>query len=119
MVLLIYTDRRTDPLLIGDENPALLIVTAENHGEGAYETELYVQLPPQTHYHGVLSDEEVRAVSLIAEVYLAIHIINGRKYTHREMFYLTFALRSGSYKYLTSVPQFSWFKIVNFVICDL
>ncbi|XP_058231875.1 integrin alpha-IIb isoform X1 [Hemibagrus wyckioides] len=49
---------RTDPLLIGDENPALLIVTAENRGEGAYETELYVQLPPQTHYHGVLSDEE-------------------------------------------------------------
>ncbi|KAK3520702.1 hypothetical protein QTP70_030578, partial [Hemibagrus guttatus] len=49
---------RTDPLLIGDENPALLIITAENHGEGAYETELYVHLPPQTHYHGVLSDEE-------------------------------------------------------------
>ncbi|KAB5553791.1 hypothetical protein PHYPO_G00042750 [Pangasianodon hypophthalmus] len=49
---------RTDPLLIGDENPALLIITAENHGEGAYETELYVHLPPQTFYQGVLSDEE-------------------------------------------------------------
>ncbi|XP_060748803.1 integrin alpha-IIb [Tachysurus vachellii] len=49
---------RTDPLLIGDENPALLIITAENFGEGAYETELYVHLPPQTHYQGVLSDEE-------------------------------------------------------------
>ncbi|KAF4092886.1 hypothetical protein AMELA_G00026350 [Ameiurus melas] len=49
---------RTDPLLIGDENPALLIFTAENHGEGAYETELFVHLPPQTHYQGVLSDEE-------------------------------------------------------------
>ncbi|XP_046722757.1 integrin alpha-IIb isoform X1 [Silurus meridionalis] len=49
---------RTDPLLIGDDNPALLIITAENHGEGAYETELYVQLPPDTHYQGVLSDEK-------------------------------------------------------------
>ncbi|KAF5903798.1 integrin alpha-IIb-like, partial [Clarias magur] len=49
---------RTDLLLIGDENPALLMITAENHGEGAYETELYIRLPPQTHYQGVLSDEE-------------------------------------------------------------
>lgn len=59
----LYTDRRTDPLLIGDENPALLIITAENHGEGAYEAELYVHLPSQTHYQGVLSDREVRASS--------------------------------------------------------
>ncbi|XP_060757881.1 integrin alpha-IIb isoform X2 [Neoarius graeffei] len=51
-------EARTDPILIGDENPALLIITAENHGEGAYETELFVHLPPQTHYQGVLSDEE-------------------------------------------------------------
>lgn len=65
LFLLFYSDRRTDPLLIGDENPALLIITAENHGEGAYETELYVHLPPQTHYQGVLSDEEVRTVSLM------------------------------------------------------
>lgn len=61
---LFYPDRRTDPILIGDENPALLIITAENHGEGAYETELFVHLPPQTHYQGVLSDEEVNAISL-------------------------------------------------------
>lgn len=67
-ILLIYSDSRTDPLLIGDENPALLIITAENFGEGAYETELYVHLPPQTHYQGVLSDEEVRTVSLMLEV---------------------------------------------------
>ncbi|KAM9457395.1 integrin alpha-IIb [Clarias gariepinus] len=56
--LILSAMARTDPLLIGDENPALLIITAENRGEGAYETELYVRLPPQTHYQGVLSDEE-------------------------------------------------------------
>uniref|UniRef100_A0A3B1KJX7 Integrin, alpha 2b n=1 Tax=Astyanax mexicanus TaxID=7994 RepID=A0A3B1KJX7_ASTMX len=46
------------PLLIGDENPALLIVKAENRGEGAYETELHVRLPPRTHYQSVLSNKE-------------------------------------------------------------
>ncbi|XP_056607795.1 integrin alpha-IIb [Triplophysa dalaica] len=48
----------TDPILIGDENPALLIVEAENRGEGAYETELYITLPPHTHYQGVVSNRE-------------------------------------------------------------
>lgn len=52
--------RSTDPILIGDENPALLIVEAENRGEGAYETELYITLPPHTHYQGVVSNREVR-----------------------------------------------------------
>ncbi|KAG9264483.1 integrin alpha-IIb [Astyanax mexicanus] len=46
------------PLLIGDENPALLIVKVENRGEGAYETELHVRLPPRTHYQSVLSNKE-------------------------------------------------------------
>nr|XP_055050439.1 integrin alpha-IIb [Misgurnus anguillicaudatus] len=48
----------TETILIGDENPALLIVEAENRGEGAYETELCITPPPHTHYQGVLSDRE-------------------------------------------------------------
>ncbi|XP_062874921.1 integrin alpha-IIb [Trichomycterus rosablanca] len=56
--LKLAAEAETNPLLIGDDNPALLIITAENHGEGAYETELFIQLPPQTHFQGVLSDRE-------------------------------------------------------------
>ncbi|KAL6476784.1 hypothetical protein MHYP_G00152830 [Metynnis hypsauchen] len=46
------------PFLIGDENPALLIIKAENQGEGAYETELHVRLPARTHLQSVLSNKE-------------------------------------------------------------
>ncbi|XP_030649835.1 integrin alpha-IIb [Chanos chanos] len=48
----------TKVLLVGDESPALLIVQAENRGEGAYETELQIWPPANTHYQGVLSDRE-------------------------------------------------------------
>uniref|UniRef100_A0A8C1LU53 Integrin, alpha 2b n=1 Tax=Cyprinus carpio TaxID=7962 RepID=A0A8C1LU53_CYPCA len=48
----------TQPILIGDENPALLIIEAENQGEGAYETELYISPPAHTHYQGVVSNQE-------------------------------------------------------------
>ncbi|KAL4657818.1 integrin alpha-IIb-like [Arapaima gigas] len=47
-----------DRLLIGDENPVLLLVEAENRGEGAYETELHVHPPAHTHYQSVLVDKE-------------------------------------------------------------
>uniref|UniRef100_A0A8C7LZD6 Integrin, alpha 2b n=1 Tax=Oncorhynchus kisutch TaxID=8019 RepID=A0A8C7LZD6_ONCKI len=40
----------TDRLLIGDDHPALLVITAENRGEGAYETELEIRPPANTHY---------------------------------------------------------------------
>uniref|UniRef100_A0A671LTC5 Integrin alpha-8-like n=1 Tax=Sinocyclocheilus anshuiensis TaxID=1608454 RepID=A0A671LTC5_9TELE len=48
----------TQPILIGDENPVLLIIEAENQGEGAYETELYISPPAHTHYQGVVSNQE-------------------------------------------------------------
>ncbi|ROL27911.1 Integrin alpha-IIb [Anabarilius grahami] len=48
----------TEPILIGDENPALLIIEAENQGEGAYETELYISPPAHTHYQGVVSNRQ-------------------------------------------------------------
>uniref|UniRef100_A0A674CKN4 Integrin, alpha 2b n=1 Tax=Salmo trutta TaxID=8032 RepID=A0A674CKN4_SALTR len=40
----------TERLLIGDDHPALLVITAENRGEGAYETELEIRPPANTHY---------------------------------------------------------------------
>uniref|UniRef100_A0AAR2K6D3 Integrin alpha-2 domain-containing protein n=1 Tax=Pygocentrus nattereri TaxID=42514 RepID=A0AAR2K6D3_PYGNA len=40
-------------LTIGDDNPLLLTLNAANHGEGAYEAELQVRLPPEADYNGV------------------------------------------------------------------
>ncbi|KAJ8416911.1 hypothetical protein AAFF_G00327890 [Aldrovandia affinis] len=45
-------------IYIGDENPMTLEVTAENRGEGAYEAELYVLMPPQAYYIGVVRNSE-------------------------------------------------------------
>ncbi|XP_076853291.1 integrin alpha-IIb isoform X2 [Brachyhypopomus gauderio] len=47
-----------EALLIGAHNPAVLLVTAENRGESAYETELHVHLPAHTYYQGAQSDGE-------------------------------------------------------------
>ncbi|XP_033619035.1 integrin alpha-IIb [Fukomys damarensis] len=44
------------PLLIGAENLLELHASVANEGEGAYEAELAVQLPPGAHYMRALSD---------------------------------------------------------------
>ncbi|XP_062841312.1 integrin alpha-8 [Trichomycterus rosablanca] len=44
-------DRRE--LLIGDDNPLMLTIKATNQGEGAYEAELVVRVPPEADYNGV------------------------------------------------------------------
>ncbi|XP_056095837.1 integrin alpha-IIb [Rhinichthys klamathensis goyatoka] len=56
--LKLKAEASTEPILIGDENPALLIIEAENQGERAYETELYISPPAHTHYQGVVSNRE-------------------------------------------------------------
>uniref|UniRef100_A0A8B9Q0G7 Integrin subunit alpha 2b n=1 Tax=Apteryx owenii TaxID=8824 RepID=A0A8B9Q0G7_APTOW len=43
-------------LLIGAENAVRLRANASNAGEGAFEAELWVQLPPGTHYQKAASD---------------------------------------------------------------
>lgn len=45
-------------IYIGDDNPLTLVVTAENGGEGAYEAELHVILPPQADFTGVVRNSE-------------------------------------------------------------
>lgn len=46
------------PLLIGAENVLELNIDAANEGEGAYEAELVVHLPPGAHYMRALSNIE-------------------------------------------------------------
>ncbi|KAM6957804.1 integrin alpha-IIb [Aplochiton taeniatus] len=43
----------TEGLVVGEDHPVLLLVSAENHGEGAYETELEIRPPRHTHYQSV------------------------------------------------------------------
>ena len=42
---------------IGDEHPLTLDVVAENLGEGAYEAELHVYIPPQADFIGTVRKE--------------------------------------------------------------
>ena len=56
--------RGTDRLLIGDDHPALLVITAENRGEGAYETELEIRPPANTHYQSMVTDRKVTVTLL-------------------------------------------------------
>ncbi|XP_029442704.1 integrin alpha-V-like [Rhinatrema bivittatum] len=45
-------------IYIGDDSPLTLIVTAQNQGEGAYEAELIVQMPPQADFIGDVRNNE-------------------------------------------------------------
>ncbi|KAM6269066.1 integrin alpha-V isoform 2-T2 [Porphyrio hochstetteri] len=48
-------------IYIGDDNPLTLIVNAQNQGEGAYEAELFVIVPPQADFIGVVRSNEALA----------------------------------------------------------
>uniref|UniRef100_A0A8C0HSK7 Integrin subunit alpha 8 n=1 Tax=Buteo japonicus TaxID=224669 RepID=A0A8C0HSK7_9AVES len=41
-----------DQLIIGEENCVMLIINPRNDGEGAYEAELHVKIPPEADYTG-------------------------------------------------------------------
>lgn len=60
----IFRDRKQ--LYIGDDNPLTLIVNAQNEGEGAYEAELYIELPPQADYVGVVRNNKVNILNSCA-----------------------------------------------------
>uniref|UniRef100_A0A8D2HHW4 Integrin subunit alpha V n=1 Tax=Urocitellus parryii TaxID=9999 RepID=A0A8D2HHW4_UROPR len=45
-------------IYIGDDNPLTLIVKAQNQGEGAYEAELIISMPPQADFIGVVRNSE-------------------------------------------------------------
>ncbi|KAM3863747.1 integrin alpha-IIb-like [Diretmus argenteus] len=48
--LRLSAEAAADSVSVGEDQSVLLLVSAENDGEGAYETELVVQVPTHTHY---------------------------------------------------------------------
>ncbi|KAJ7322280.1 hypothetical protein JRQ81_018567 [Phrynocephalus forsythii] len=42
-----------DQIIIGEENCVMLIINSRNEGEGAYEAELHIKIPPEADYTGV------------------------------------------------------------------
>uniref|UniRef100_A0A8C0JDL2 Integrin alpha-V n=1 Tax=Chelonoidis abingdonii TaxID=106734 RepID=A0A8C0JDL2_CHEAB len=55
----VHSDQKQ--IYIGDDNPLTLIVDAHNQGEGAYEAELLVIIPPQADFIGVVRNNEALA----------------------------------------------------------
>uniref|UniRef100_A0A8C0NGF3 Integrin subunit alpha V n=1 Tax=Canis lupus familiaris TaxID=9615 RepID=A0A8C0NGF3_CANLF len=57
----VSVDSDQKKIYIGDDNPLTLIVKAQNQGEGAYEAELIVSIPPQADFIGVVRNSEALA----------------------------------------------------------
>lgn len=55
----VFTCSDQKKIYVGDDNPLTLIVKAQNQGEGAYEAELIVSIPPQADFIGVVRNSEV------------------------------------------------------------
>ena len=60
----VFTRSDQKKIYIGDDNPLTLIVKAQNQGEGAYEAELIVSIPPQADFIGVVRNSEVSRLPL-------------------------------------------------------
>ncbi|XP_078057122.1 integrin alpha-5-like [Mustelus asterias] len=59
-------DKKT--VYLGDENPLTLMFEARNQGEGgAYEAELYVFVPPEAEYSGIVRNESLAKLSCTYE----------------------------------------------------
>ncbi|XP_067881088.1 integrin alpha-5-like isoform X2 [Heterodontus francisci] len=64
--LSVHGDRKT--VYLGDENPLMLTFDARNQGEGgAYEAELYVFVPPEAEYSGIMRNESLAMLSCTYE----------------------------------------------------
>ncbi|XP_044301046.1 integrin alpha-V [Varanus komodoensis] len=59
--LKVTVDSDQKQIYIGDDNPLTLIVNAHNLGEGAYEAELFVTVPPQADFIGIVRNNEALA----------------------------------------------------------
>ncbi|MBZ3891099.1 Integrin alpha-V [Sciurus carolinensis] len=57
----VSVDSDQKKIYIGDDNPLTLIVKAQNQGEGAYEAELIISMPPQADFIGVVRNSEALA----------------------------------------------------------
>ncbi|XP_068104405.1 integrin alpha-V [Hyperolius riggenbachi] len=56
--LILSVESEQKQIYIGDDSPLTLFVDAQNQGEGAYEAELFVQIPPQADFIGVVRNNE-------------------------------------------------------------
>lgn len=52
-------DRDRDQIIIGEENCVTLMINSRNEGEGAYEAELHIKIPPEADYTGVERNSKV------------------------------------------------------------
>ncbi|XP_042321005.1 integrin alpha-V isoform X1 [Sceloporus undulatus] len=59
--LQVTVDSDQKQIYIGDDNPLTLIINAQNLGEGAYEAELFVTIPPQADFIGIVRNNEALA----------------------------------------------------------
>uniref|UniRef100_A0A8C5RI97 Integrin subunit alpha V n=1 Tax=Laticauda laticaudata TaxID=8630 RepID=A0A8C5RI97_LATLA len=57
--LKVTVDSDQKQIYIGDDNPLTLIINTQNLGEGAYEAELFVTIPPQADFIGIVRNNEV------------------------------------------------------------
>uniref|UniRef100_A0A8C8RDR5 Integrin subunit alpha 8 n=1 Tax=Pelusios castaneus TaxID=367368 RepID=A0A8C8RDR5_9SAUR len=51
-----------DQLIIGEENCVMLIINLRNDGDGAYEAELHIKIPPEADYTGVERNQKALRV---------------------------------------------------------
>lgn len=58
-MLLNCISRDKHQVIIGDENHLMLIISARNEGEGAYEAELLVTIPEEADYVGIERSSKV------------------------------------------------------------
>ncbi|XP_072105551.1 integrin alpha-5-like [Mobula birostris] len=74
--LSVQGDRKT--VYLGDENPLTLNFEARNQGEGgAYEAELYVFLPPEAHFSGIVRDEGLAMLSCTCDNQTVVCILGN------------------------------------------
>uniref|UniRef100_A0ABM5GNK7 Integrin alpha-8 isoform X2 n=1 Tax=Pogona vitticeps TaxID=103695 RepID=A0ABM5GNK7_9SAUR len=53
-----------DQIIIGEENCVMLMINSRNEGEGAYEAELHIKIPPEADYTGIeRNNKALRALS--------------------------------------------------------
>ncbi|KAJ3603121.1 hypothetical protein NHX12_030865 [Muraenolepis orangiensis] len=84
--LAVYGDRAE--VYMGDDNPLALTFNARNQGEGgAYEAELYVELPPEADYSGIArSNASLSQLTCSYEIWAGLRFTLPRlKDTHRSV----------------------------------
>lgn len=79
-------------LIIGDDNLLMLTINAANEGEGAYEAELHVTLPPEADYIGVERRREVNNIN-----HYSMYMLTLVKWWCCEMFVPGWHVKGGFY----------------------